>query len=142
MTVERRAQRVEKELQQIVAKFLIHGLNERLPGLVSVSRVQVGEKIRTAKIYVSVLGNPEDAELAMEILTDRISDVQKHVGKSLRMKFVPRISFVLDKGFEHMLKVESLLHEISKDKSNVGSADKTRSNVGSADKTRQSREEE
>lgn len=114
MADERRALRVEKELQQIVASFLIRGLNEKLPGLVSVSRVQAGKEIRTAKIYVSVLGSEEDARLAMEILQARTPDVQRHVNKELRMKYVPRVSFVLDKGFEHMLKVESLLHEISK----------------------------
>lgn len=116
MTVERRAQRVEKQLQQIVAKFLLRGLNEPLPGLVSVSRVQSGKEIRSAKIFISVLGSDEDKVEVLEILKDNIYEIQRHVNHEMRMKFVPRISFVLDKGFEHMLKVESLLHEIAKEK--------------------------
>ncbi len=117
MPVERRAQRVEKQLQQIVANFLIRGLKVKLPGLVTVSRVQVGEKIRTAKIYVSILGSENDTERALELLEEYTPDVQKHVSKELRMKFIPRVSFTLDKGLEHYLKVESLLHKISKDSS-------------------------
>jgi ribosome-binding factor A len=116
MTVERRAQRVEKELQHIVANFLIRGLKVKLPGLVTVSRVQVGEKIRTATIYVSVLGSETDAENALELLEEYTSDVQKHVGKELRMKFVPRVNFVLDHGLENYLKVESALHKISEER--------------------------
>jgi ribosome-binding factor A len=115
MPVERRAQRVEKQLQQIVANFLIRGLKVKLPGLVTVSRVQVGEKIRTAKIYVSILGADGDSERALDLLEEFTPDVQRHVSKELRMKFIPRVSFVLDTGLEHYLKVESLLHKISKD---------------------------
>lgn len=110
----RRIQRVEKELQQIIAQFLIRGLNQKLYGLVSVSRVQVSEKLSTAKVFISVMGTDEDREQSLEILQDRLHDVQKHVGRSLSMKFTPRVSFVLDRGFDHMLKVESLLHEIQK----------------------------
>lgn len=117
MTVERRALRVEKELQQIVAQFLIRGLKVKLPGLVTVSRVQVGEKIRTATIYVSVLGSGEDTERALELLEEFTPDVQKHVGKELRMKFIPRVKFELDRGLENYLKVESALHKIAQERS-------------------------
>ena len=108
----RRIQRVEKELQQIVASYLVRGLNQKLYGLVSVSRVQVSEKLRTAKVFISVLGSDEDRDRSLEVLEERRHDVQKHVGRSLSMKFTPKISFEIDHGFEHMLKVESLLHEI------------------------------
>lgn len=112
----RRSLRVEKELQQVIAKYLTRGLNQRLPGLVTVSRVHAGEKIRTAKIFVSVLGSDKDRERVMEILEDNIYDIQKHVNSQLHMKYIPRISFAEDHGFEHMLKIEGLLHEISKEK--------------------------
>jgi ribosome-binding factor A len=118
MTVVRRAQRVEKELQHIVAKFLIRGLKIKLPGLVTVSRVQVNEKIRTAKIFVSILGSDKDTEDALELLEEYTPDVQKHVSKELRMKFIPRVAFVLDRGLEHYLKVESALHQISQERKN------------------------
>lgn len=112
----RRSLRVEKELQQVIAKYLTRGLNQRLPGLVTVSRVHAGEKIRTAKIFVSVLGSDADRERVMEILEDNIYDIQKHVNSQMHMKYIPRISFAEDHGFEHMLKIEGLLHEIHKEK--------------------------
>jgi ribosome-binding factor A len=119
MTTERRAQRVEKELQHLVANYLIRGLKVRLPGLVTVSRVMVGEKIRTAKIFVSILGSDAEIERALELLDEYTHDVQKHVSKELRMKFIPRVSFEIDKGLEHYLKVESALHKIAQERSEL-----------------------
>lgn len=114
MADSRRIQRVEKEVQQIVAAYLARGIGRKLHGLVSISRVQVTEKLRTAKVFVSVLGSDEDRELSLEALNESLHEFQSHLARSLSMRFTPRLSFVIDHGFEHMLKVESLLHEISK----------------------------
>lgn len=113
MSESRRVQRVEKELQHIVANYLLRGFKGGLRGLVSVSRVESNPKLRTAKVYVSVLGSNEDREVSLESLQEHIHEIQKHVNAQLRMKFVPRISIVLDEGLEKMLRVESLLREIS-----------------------------
>jgi ribosome-binding factor A len=114
MADTRRILRVEKELQQIIASYLARGIGQKLYGLVSVSRVQVTEKLRTAKVFISVLGSDDDRDQSMEVLNERLHDIQKHVAGRLSMRFTPRLSFTIDHGFEHMLKVESLLHDIAK----------------------------
>jgi len=114
MSDGRRVQRVEKELQHIVANYLLRGFKRQLQGLVSVSRVESNPKLRTAKIYISVLGSDDQREASLEALSEGVREVQQHVNKQLQMKFVPRISFHLDTGMEKMLRVESLLREISK----------------------------
>ncbi len=113
----RRVQRVEKELQNLVANFLVKGFRYPLRGLVSVSRVETNEKLRTAKIYVSVMGSEEDTEYSMEMLHDHIGDIQRHVSSKLSMKFTPRLSVALDLGMKHMMHVGSVLKEIERDDS-------------------------
>jgi len=112
----RRVQRIEKELQQLVANYLQRGFKGRLQGLVSVSRVESNTKLRTAKVYVSIMGSDDQRESSIETLNEYIRDVQQHLNKNLHMKFPPRISFQLDSGLERLLKVESLLREISLEK--------------------------
>jgi ribosome-binding factor A len=109
----RRVQRVEKELQHIVARYLVQGYKGHLRGLVSVSRVESNPKLRTAKVYVSIMGSDDDREASLESLNDHIRDIQQHVSRELRMKNIPRLSIVLDTGLERLLKVETLLREIS-----------------------------
>lgn len=119
----RRVQRVEKELQHLVANYLTKEFRGRLRGLVSVSRVESNEKLRTAKIFVSVLGSDEDRDFSLETLQENLHEIQRHVGRQLRMKFIPRISIQLDTGFEKMLKVESLLHKIALEKKAKGASE-------------------
>lgn len=113
MSESRRVQRIEKELQHIVANYLVRGFKEPLRGLVSVSRVESNPKLRTAKIFVSVFGNDEDREETILLLQENVYVIQQHVNKQMRMKFTPRISIVLDTGIEKYLKVEALLRDIS-----------------------------
>jgi len=108
----RRVQRVEKEIQHIVANYLVRGFKGRLRGLVSVTRVESNQKLRTAKVFVTVLGSPEDKSSSLETLQDFIYDIQKQVNQNLQMKFVPRISIVEDLGLDKVLRVESLLREV------------------------------
>lgn len=115
MQESRRVQRVEKELQHIVAQYLIRGFKWPLYGLVSVSRVESNPKLRTAKVYVSVLGSDEDKEKSLESLESGIRDIQDQVNRGLSMKFVPRISIVLDEGLIRLMKVETALREIAKE---------------------------
>jgi ribosome-binding factor A len=110
----RRVQKVERELQHIVATYILQGFKGRLHGLVTVSRVESNPKLRTAKVFVSVLGSEEDQKKSIQSLQDGIREIQQQVNKSVHMKFVPRISIVLDHGLERLLKVENLLNEISK----------------------------
>jgi ribosome-binding factor A len=113
MKENRRLQRVEKELQHLVAQFLIRGFKERLYGLVTVSRVESNPKIRTAKIYVSVFGSDIEKKKSIETLQENVQDIQNHVNKALRMRNIPRLSIVLDEGLERLLTVESKLRQIA-----------------------------
>ncbi len=115
-----RVLRVEKELQHIVADYIVRRVSFG-GGLVAVSRVESTKELRTAKLYISVMGSEEQKERAMEILQDFLPDIQKHVNREMRMKFVPRLSLHLDRGLEHMMHVQDTLSEIeSRDAERAG----------------------
>lgn len=113
----RRVQRVEQEIQKTIAQFLIKGFRERLPGLVTVARVMMPADLRTAKVYVSVLGSDKQREEAVEILQSQAFDVQNFIGRELRMRYCPRLTFYLDDTTEQILKIDRILHEIDQAKS-------------------------
>jgi ribosome-binding factor A len=109
----RRVQRVEKELQHIIANYLVRGFKGSLRGLVSVSRVESNPKLRTAKVYISIMGSDDDKEESLLSLQENVREIQQHINRQMRMKYVPRISIVLDTGLEKYLRVEGLLRDIS-----------------------------
>lgn len=112
--MSRRVQRVEKEIRNVVASYLLTGLKDPLMGLVSVSRVMVSGDLKNAKVYVSVMSDDnEDREENIAVLQSRAGDIQRQIHSQLRMKFCPKLKFYLDQGLDHQLKIDQILHDIS-----------------------------
>lgn len=112
----RRVSRFEQELQKTVALFLISGFRFPLPGLVTISRVVMPADLRTAKVYVSVLGSDEERKEALEVLQKRAYEVQNYVGAQLKVRYCPKLAFYLDDTTEHVLKIDRILHELDQER--------------------------
>jgi ribosome-binding factor A len=112
----RRVARVEQEIQKTVAQFLISGFRHPLPGLVTVARVMMPGDLRTAKVYISVLGDEKQRKEALETLNDRAFEVQHYIGKELRMRYCPKIQFYQDDTTEHVLRIDRILHDLEESK--------------------------
>ena len=112
----RRIQRVEREVQQTVASFLLKGFKTPLPGLVTISRVTMPADLRIARVYVSVLGDDNIRDEVIELLNERAFEVQNYIGRELKMRFCPKLTFYNDDSTEHVLKIEKILHDLNQQK--------------------------
>lgn len=108
----RRVARVEREIQATIAQFLIRGFSTPLPGLVTVASVKMPADLRAAKVYVSVLGSQEQQDETLELLQERAFEIQSFIGKELKMRYCPKLTFYPDHTTEQVLKVEKILHEL------------------------------
>ncbi len=108
----RRVARVEREIQATIAQFLIRGFRTPLPGLVTVASVKMPADLRAAKVYVSVLGSQEQQDETLELLQERAFEIQNFIGKELKMRYCPKLTFYPDHTTEQVLKVEKILHEL------------------------------
>ena len=120
----RRVARVEREVQQTIAQFLISGFKLPLPGIVTVARVKMPGDLRAAKVYISVLGNPESLNEAVELLKERAFEVQNFLGKELKMRYCPKLSFHPDHDTEQILKVDRILQELESERQAKSSSTK------------------
>lgn len=91
----RRVLRVEREIKEVMANLLIHGLKVPLPGFASVVHVDVSGDLRTAKIFVRVAGSPQDHSIAEELLNEQKGSIQRELGNALKTKFCPVVRFVV-----------------------------------------------
>ncbi len=105
----RRAQRVEKELREIVASFVIRHFTG---DLLNVTQVKVAKDLKGAKVFVSALGKPAVSEETLERLQDQAGEMQREVMKHLRMKYCPRLEFLNDEGVATSQKINELLIKI------------------------------
>lgn len=118
----RRIARVEKEVQSVIADYIIHYLSREIDGLVTVTRVMMPGDLRSAKVYVSILQNNANDkneeqlklrnEEIVEFLNSRCYEIQENISAKLDMRFVPKLKFYLDETLEKVLKVEKIISEL------------------------------
>ncbi len=92
--------KVERSLQETVATYLITGFKGPLRGLVSVQGVAVSKDLQHAKIFVSVLGSKEDRQFTAESLDENVLEIQNYVGRTLQMRYCPKLKILVDESSE------------------------------------------
>lgn len=116
----RRVARVEKEVQAVIAQYLISGFRQRLPGLVTVAAVRMPADLRSARVYVSVLGEENLKEQVVDILQNSAAEIQRYIGDQLKMRYCPKLTFYPDHTTEQVLKIEKIIHELETERSGQG----------------------
>ncbi len=114
----RRKVRVEKEVQEIISRFIISQLRHDLPGVVTVTRITMPADFRAAQVYVTYFSPAAEAGEKMidvaEILQSWSKDIQDEIAHTLKMRYCPKITFYNDEATEKILKIERLLDNLSK----------------------------
>jgi ribosome-binding factor A len=113
----RRKARVEKEVQEVVSGFIIRQLRHDLPGVVTVTRVQMPADFRAAQIFVSYFsaGKDDVSTDPAEVLQSWATDIQNEIAHVMKMRYCPKLTFYNDETTEKILKIEKILSDISKD---------------------------
>jgi ribosome-binding factor A len=80
----------------------------RLP-LVTCTRVAVTSDLKSAKLYVSVLGDEAQKKRAMKVLEGATGYVRHLLAQRLGLRTAPEIRFVFDPSIEYGIRLEELL---------------------------------
>jgi ribosome-binding factor A len=107
-----RRERVSGELRDEIAKIVSRGLKDPRIGFVTVTRVELSADLGHAKAFVSVLGNEDQRRESMAGLKQATGFVRREVGRRIRMRVLPEIQFVYDKGVDATDRVAQLLDQV------------------------------
>lgn len=112
----RRVARVEKEVQQAIASYVLRDLKDELTGFVSITQVRMTPDLRNARVYVSVLAPGEDEVILRRKTAAKLqkmaAEIQGEIGSALDLRFCPVLTFVADENTEQVLKVEGILRSL------------------------------
>jgi ribosome-binding factor A len=109
----RRAERVAEGIREEVARFLSTDAKDpRIQGLVTVTAVEVPPDLRTARIFVSIMGSEEEKSSTLEGLDSLATYLRGILARTLRLRFAPEIEFRLDPSIERAARIEALLSRI------------------------------
>ena len=108
----RRQIQVAEELQQIVSVLIQRELKDPRIGFVTVTQVEVTQDLKYARIFVSVMGTPEEQKATMDALTSGRGFIRREIASRLEIRAVPEIQFRLDRGIEYSDRINRLLNEL------------------------------
>ena len=106
-----RRQRIESEMQRVLASLIRSDVKDPRVGLVTVTAVRLANDMGAAKVYVLPFGDPNGAEGAEVItgLTRAAGFLRGEVGRSLSLRHAPQLEFVLDETFDRAARLSSLI---------------------------------
>jgi ribosome-binding factor A len=105
---ERLAEAVKKEISDL----LLNELKDPRVGFATITGVDVSNDLKYAKIHVSVLGNHEQRDNTMLALKKAQGFIRTELGRRIRLRQVPEISFKLDESLDHGVRIMELLDEV------------------------------
>jgi ribosome-binding factor A len=109
----RRSERVAEGIREEVATFLAEDAKDpRIIGLVTVTGVDVTRDLRHAKVFVSILGSDEEREATLEGLDSAASHLRSRIGRALRLRVAPEITFRYDESIARAARIDALLAEL------------------------------
>jgi len=110
--VSRRTERLAEEIREEVALLIASELKDPRIGFVTVTRVEVTPDLRTARIYVGVLGTEKQRTTSLAGLKQGAGFLRRALGRTLRLRYTPELLFLYDEGLEASDRVAKLLAEI------------------------------
>ena len=104
-----RLRRVDEAVRQVLSDAVATGLKDPRVGFVTVTAVRTSPDLRHARVYVSVLGDPEERESSLEGLRSAHGYLQRRVATELRLKHTPTLDFVYDDSVERGMRLSELI---------------------------------
>ena len=98
-----------ENLRQVVADALAREIRDPRVGFVTLTGVTVTQDLSHAKIRVSVPGDEDAKQKALEGLRSAAGFLRTRVAKALTTRTVPELHFELDRGLEHAALINEVL---------------------------------
>jgi len=109
-----RMERVRKLLKREIGEVIRRELPVSEVGLINVNDVNVAPNLKTASVFVGVLGGDAQKKRAMEELEKKRKRIQGMVGRAIVLKYTPQLRFILDESIERGNRVLRILDELEK----------------------------
>lgn len=108
----RRQRQVAELLHQEISELLQRETRDPRLGFVTVTGVDVSADLRSAQVYVTVLGDKEDVQETLEGLASAAGYFRHRMRQTLSLRYIPELQFNFDESLEYGLRIDRLLDSI------------------------------
>ncbi len=106
----------QEKLGELIAAELSDLLRNRVKdprvGFASITRVEVSGDLRHAKVFVSVMGTPEEQAATMKGLKNATGYLRHELAERIVLRYMPEINFRLDTSIEEGARILELIRQV------------------------------
>jgi ribosome-binding factor A len=113
--MSRRTERIEEMLREEISTLLQRELKDPRVGFVTVTGADVSPDLRHAKVFVSVMGTPEEKKETLAALNRARGFLRSEIGKRAHLRTAPELTFAEDAGAERGDRITQLLEAARRD---------------------------
>jgi ribosome-binding factor A len=104
-----RIQRVNQLIREEISHLVQRELKDPRLGFVTVTEVDVSKDLRTAKVYVSVLGSEAEWQASLQALERARGFIRNWLVPRRRLRAVPHLTFHPDRSMAHAAHIQTVL---------------------------------
>lgn len=115
---------VHRELSNIIRSEI---KDPRINPMTSVVAVEVAPDLKSAKAYISVLGDEKSQKDTLAGLTSAEGYIRRELAKSINLRNTPQIRFIMDQSIEYGVNMSKMINDVcEQDESKAKSKAKSR----------------
>lgn len=109
--------RINQEVQKELSMLIVRELKDpRINPMTSIVNVEVAPDLKTAKVYISVLGDDESQKNTLAGLKSAAPFLRTQLAKNINLRNTPELTFVVDQSIEYGVSMSKLIDEVNQNK--------------------------
>ncbi len=106
-------ERASEDIKREISYLIVHELKDpRISSLLSVTDVDLSKDYKYAKVFVCLFGEKESKENSFKALKSSEGFLSHELSKRVKLRFTPKLTFLLDNSMDNALKIDNLLEKI------------------------------
>ncbi len=109
-----RHERVRELLKRAIGEAIRREFHVNDVGLITVNDIEMGGDLRSAIVFITILGNATQQKNGLQVLEQNRIRIQGLVAKSVVLKYTPTLKFIMDDSIVRGNRVLQILDELEK----------------------------
>jgi len=109
-----RHERVRELLKRAIGEAIRREFNVSEAGLISVNDIDCAGDLKSATVFISILGNADQQKRGLALLTEHRARIQGLMAKAVVLKYTPTLRFVVDDSIVRGNRVMQIIEELEK----------------------------
>jgi len=109
-----RHERVRELLRRAIGEAIRREFHVDDVGLITVNDIDVGGDLKSAVVFITILGNADQQKRGLHVLEENRIRIQGLVAKSVVLKYTPTLKFIVDDSIVRGNRVLQILDELGK----------------------------